>query len=181
MDGHSLLARVPDTVTLYLGFPRDKLYQFGMVGCGLQLDDSHDFDWASATCTLRRDVDEFLIYMSTRGVAPSEIPGCGDFHRIPIRTMADYCQSFARISQFLAAYWKNRFLRLGGKAHLRPEQLNSQDAFILEMEESDFRRFYLSDPRGILTGAELMRGLTRHPPVLLGGVPPGLPDPETGV
>lgn len=178
-EGTHVLSRVPTTVFLVLGVTRDRAYHYGMVGCGLQVDDSGEFDWAQTTVTLSPDKEEVLLFLKVRGIEYSLVPSDRKPIRVSILDFEDYMRRFASIQEFLELYRRYRYLRLGPKGFGSPWELDSREAFLIRMESNEFNRYFVTDPRGQLTYSEIARRVSRHAPTML-AVPPGLPDPGKG-
>lgn len=178
-EGERMLSRVPDTVLLVLGMSRDKAYQHGMIGCGLQLDDSGEFDWVKTTITLSPSREEVLLFLHVRGIEYSLVPTERKPIRVSILDFEDYVLRYAAIQEFLELHRKYRYLRLGRKAFDSPWELDSHDAFLIRMADNEFTRCFVTDPRGPLTFSEIARGQSRHPPHMVER-PQGLPDPGQG-
>jgi len=173
------LSGVPTTVLLTLGLTRDEAYQYGMIGCGLQLDSTGEFDWAQTTITLSPDKEEVMVFLKVRGIEYSLVPTERKPIRVRILDFEDYVLRYVSIQKFLDGYRRNRFLRLGERASRPAWELDSHDAFLLGMDDDQFRSSFVSDPRGQPTFSEVARGVTRHAPYMLAR-PQGLPDPGQG-
>lgn len=176
----SVLQRVPDTVLLCIGVPRHIAYQrFGMRGCGLQLDDQNEFDWPSSTITVLLN-QEWKLFLKVNGKPFTDLPTGHGYARVDIPTMRQFIASHEKVKNFLDLHSANRWLRLGSGAFLEPWELDSQQAYLVDMPSSDFDRYYVSDPRGNPTFSEISRRSGRHSPVLRGPAPPGIPSPGRG-
>jgi len=178
-EGERALARVPLTVLLVLRLTRDNAYQYGMIGCGLQLDDSGEFDWAQTTITLSPDKEEVQLFLKVKGIEYSFVPSERKPIRVSLLVFEEYVQKYAAIQAFLESHRRNKFLRLGQRAFAPSWELDSHDAFLIRMEDSDFDRCFVTDPRGPMTYSEIARRQFRHSPVMLER-PQGLPDPGQG-
>jgi len=172
--------RVPETVFLTLGIPRYQASELGMLGCGLQLDDSGEYLWREATITLDLSCKEVLIFLKVNGIPFTLIPNIRNTARISFMQMETFISKVTGIREFLRAHQRNKFLRLGSKAYLEPWELNSQEAFRIGMSDEDFATYYIPDPRGRLLNTEVTLRCSLHSPLLKGTNPPGLPDPAKG-
>jgi len=151
----------------------------GMVGCGMQLDDSGEYAWSETTVSLSLGMPQVCVFLKTKKIAFSEIPGMSSIARIPIKLALEYISVYPLILSFLERFRKNRFLRLGHRAFLDPWDLDSRDSFILTMSEEDFKSSFIEDPRGPPLLSEISSGIGRHSPKLFRNIP-GLPDPGQG-
>jgi len=178
-EGEQALARVPDTVLLVLRMTRDHAYQYGMIGCGLQLDDSGEFDWAKTTITLSPSKEEVILFLKVRGIEYSIVPSERKPIRLSILDFEDYVHRYVHIQEFLDMHRRNRFLRLGRRAFFPAWELDSHDAFIILMKDDEFSHHFVTDPRGQPTYSEIAREQSRHVPLMVRR-PLGLPDPGLG-
>jgi hypothetical protein len=173
------LERVPTTVFLFLGVNRQDAHSMGMVGCGLQLDDLGDYAWRETTISLNLGLPQVCVFLKTRNIPFSTLPGKDGISRLPIADMLGYIKDFPLISSFLEVHRRNKFLRLGRRAFLDPWDLDSRDSFLLSMSEDDFSSSFVSDPRGPPLHSEIASRVGRHSPKQFRTVP-GLPDPGQG-
>jgi hypothetical protein len=171
--------RIPNLVFMSLGIDRATAQQMGVVGCGLQIDDSGEYSWKDTTLTLDLGKDQVKIFLTIEGIPFSSIPEHSGYARISFLHMEEYCKYFSSIQDVLVLYRKNRFLRLGRRARLPPWKLDSRDSFILRMEESAFSTHFVSDPRGHIPHSRISSTDTLHDPYML-SPPDGLPDPGRG-
>jgi len=178
--GGSYLLRVPTTVFLVLGISRATAHSIGMIGCGLQLDDSMEYDWRETTVTLDLGNPHVCVFLRIKKIDFSTIPsGPPLIARVPILVMEEYVKCYFTIKSFLEDYRRNRFLRLGSRAFLDPWDLDSRDAFMLRLSDSSFEESFISDPRGQLLHSEIASKVGRFPPKQFREVP-GIPDPGMG-
>jgi hypothetical protein len=178
-DSSSALLRVPTTVFLFLGVNRLDAHKMGMIGCGLQLDDSGEYAWRETTISLDMSNAHVRVFLKTRNIPFSVLPENDSVLRIHISLMKEYVLQFANISSFMDAYQRNRFLRLGSRAFLDPWDLDSRDAFMLRMSEEDFSSSFITDPRGRPLHSEVTSKIGRHSPKQIRAVP-GMPVPGLG-
>jgi hypothetical protein len=173
------LERVPTTVFLFLGVSRQDAHSMGMVGCGMQLDDSGDFAWKETTVSLSLGQPQVCIFLKTKNIEFSVMPGMCNIARIPISTMLEYITVFPVIVSFIEKHRKNKFMRLGHRAFLDPWDLDSHDSFKLLMDDDAFASSFIEDPRGPPLLSEIASRIGRHSPKQFRPVP-GLPDPGQG-
>jgi len=173
------LSRVPLTVFLFLGVSRQDAHGMGMLGCGLQLDDSGEYSWADATASLDLSNSKVCIFLRTKKIDFPVFPGKSGIARISLSCMREYIALYATIVQFLDAYHKNRFLRLGRRAFLDPWDLDSHDSHVLLMDDESFSSSFIVDPRGQPLLAEITTREGRHSPKQFRAVP-GMPVPGRG-
>lgn len=183
-DTHGVKARffagVPEAVFLLVGVSRSRAKEIGMIGCGLQLNESNtEFDWRETTISLDISNPYVCVFLKTEGISFSLLPGKSSYTRVPILTFEKYSVEYPRIHSFLELHKKHRFLRLGGRAFLAPHELDSRDSFLLRLSNEDFSRCFITDPRGPPSMAEVARCIPRHPPKQFGDLP-GLPGPGQG-
>jgi len=172
--------RVPSLVFNFLGCSREVAQQMGMLGCGLQLNESGDFSWRDTTCTLDLEKDFVKIFLHIEGIPFDTPPHWEGYARISILHMEEYVRYFSSIQEFLELYRKNRFLRLGRRARLPPWELDSRDSYILRMEESAFRKHFVCDPRERIPHSRILfSDEVLHDPIVV-EQPDGLPDPGLG-
>jgi hypothetical protein len=172
--------RTPDTVFLTLGVSRLEAFEMGMLGCGLQLNSLGDFSWADTTISLDPNKEEVKIFLALREVNSESVPSFEGITRISIQDMQEYVSLYETIQEFLGLYRRNRFLRLGRSARVSPECLDSRQAFIIRMSESDFNDHFIADPRGQLSFAQMANPSTFLHEPLMKKIPQGLPDPGKG-
>jgi hypothetical protein len=175
-----MMERVPETVFLTLGIPRSLAASLGMLGCGLQLGDSGEYSWREATITLDLGFREVSTFLKVNGIPFTIIPNHRNTARISFVQMQTYISKVTGIREFLSLHRRNKFLRLGRKAHLEPWELDSRDSFLIRMSDEDFLRYYITDPRGQLLSSEITSRMVLHSPILRASSPPGLPDPAKG-
>jgi hypothetical protein len=174
------LLRVPTTVFLFLGFSRRDSHEMGVVGAGLQLDmESGEFAWGETTISVDLNRTEVKIFLESRGIQHSGLPEKQGITRIPILQAKEYLEEYENICDFLQIFKERRFLRLGNRAFLDPWDLDSRDAFILRMCETDFSHYFIADPRGQPLSSEVTSRKGRHSPLMV-SKPPGIPDPGAG-
>jgi hypothetical protein len=174
-----VLERVPVTVFLFLGVNRQDAHSMGMIGCGLQLDDSGDFSWGDTTVSLDLSLPQVCVFLKTKRIDFSVLPEKSNITRVPIKTMVDYVSSYETVLSFLENFRKNRFLRLGHRALLDPWDLDSRDSFMLRLSEEEFSSSFIADPRGPPLLSEITSRTGRLSPKQFRPVP-GLPDPGVG-
>jgi hypothetical protein len=163
-----MMERVPNTVFSFLGISRETAHSLGMVGCGLQLNNSGEYSWKDTTITLDLGKDQVKIFLTIEGIPFDSPPGMGGYARISILHMEQYAQYYSSIQEFLELYRKNRFLRLGRRARLPPWELDSRDAYIIRMEASAFSTHFVCDPRGHIPHSRIALGDTLHDPIMVG-------------
>lgn len=173
------MERVPNLVFSFLGIDRGTAHNMGMVGCGLQLDDTGEYSWKDTTATLDLGKDQVKIFLTIEGIPFSGIPSKDGYARVSLLHMEQYCEYYSSIQEFLELYRKNRFLRLGRRARLPPWSLNSRDAFILRMEDNAFLTHFVPDPRGRVPHSRISSDDVLHEPLML-ELPDGLPSPGRG-
>jgi len=171
---------IPETVFLTLGIPRSRAREFGMSGCGLQLDPSGEYAWREATITLDTSLEEVQVFLRVNDIPFTIIPNIRNTARITFPQMQLFISKIAGIREFLESFRRNKFLRLGRKSYSSPWELNSRDAFLLGMSDEEFSRYYITDPRGRLLSSEVSSRTCLHSPVLRAEEPLGLPDPVAG-
>jgi len=177
------MERVPIEVFQFLGVNRETAHQMGMLGCGLQLNETGDYDWSELTITLSPDKEEVLLFLTVEGIPFTAIPGhVSRYIRIGILQFEEYIKYYLSIREFLMRFRKYRYLRLGRRAHLPAWQLTCQEVALIRLSDEDFDRNYISDPRRSLTFSESLRGGYLHTPVLRPGCEGvrNLPGPRTG-
>lgn len=175
-----LFAGVPETVFLLAGVNRLRAKEIGMVGCGLQLNESNsEFDWRETTISLDITNPYVCIFLKTEEIPFSLLPGRSSHTRVPLLTFEKYSVEYPRIHSFMECFRNHRFLRLGSRAYLAPHELDSRDSFMLRLSDEEFKSFFITDPRGPPSMAEIARGIPRHPPKLFRSLP-GLPAPGQG-
>jgi hypothetical protein len=161
---------IPQALFVAIGVNRTDCIRMGLTGCSLQLDDTQEYSWAESEVLLdfgRREVRTFL---RIQGVSFAHTV-IGTNVRISVLAVREYFHKYYSIEKFLGAYDKNRVLRLGSRYTVNPWDLDSRDSIILRMEDSEFNRIFISDPRKRLTTAEILRNLSLHSPVLRGEPP----------
>lgn len=173
------LERVPTTVFLVLGISRQDAHSMGMIGCGLQLDDTGDFAWSETSVSLDLGLPQVCIFLKTKKIPFSVLPGVSHVARIPIKLMLEYIVVYPTITSFMECHRRNKFLRLGHKAFLDPWDLDSHDSFKLLMSDDDFNSSFITDPRGPPLHSEIAARRGRHSPKQFRPVQ-GLPDPGVG-
>jgi hypothetical protein len=174
-----VLERVPTTVFLVLGINRQDAHSMGMVGCGLQLDDSGDYAWGETTISLSLSLPQVCIFLKTKKIPFSVLPGMCGIARIPTKLMLEYIVVYSTILSFMESHRKNKFMRLGHKAFLDPWDLDSHDSFKLLMTDEEFSSSFIEDPRGPPLLSEIAANIGRHSPKQFRAVR-GLPDPGMG-
>lgn len=174
-----VLDKVPTTVFLFLGVSRQDAYSVGMVGCGLQLDDTGDYAWGDTTITLLMGNPHVRVFLNSQNIAVSYIPGTDHYVRIPILDMGRYIELYPDILSFMEKYRRNRFLRLGHRALLDPWDLDSRDSYLLLMSDEEFSSSFIADPRGQPLLSEITSRTGRHTPKQIRDIP-GLPAPGLG-
>jgi hypothetical protein len=174
-----VLSRVPTTVFLFLGVSRQDAHKMGMIGCGLQLDNTGEFAWGETTISLNLEIPEVCVFLRTRKIPFSTLVENNLVARIPILEMVEYAKRFGDVVEFLRLHAKNKYLRLGSRAFLDPWDLDSRDSFLLRMNDEEFASSFISDPRGRPLLAEVTSRNGRHSPKQVRAVP-GLPDPGRG-
>jgi hypothetical protein len=112
-EGERVLSRIPTTVFLVLRLTREHAYQYGMIGCGLQTDDSGEFDWAQTTITLSADKEEALLFLKVRGIEYSFVPTDRKPIRVSLLDFEEYVHMYDALQAFLEAYRQNRFFGVG--------------------------------------------------------------------
>lgn len=177
--GDPVLSRVPVTVFLFLGVTRQDAYKVGMVGCGLQLADSGEFDWAETTISVNLTNDEVRVFLRTKHIPFTVSPVSSSTLRVGILDFKEYIERHSMIVDFLSTFRRNRYLRLGSRAFLDPCDLDSRDSFILGLSDKEFDASFVSDPRGPLSFSEISSRSGRHSPVQYRPIR-GLPDPGQG-
>jgi len=164
---------VPENLLLVLGYSRMDLVSMGMVGCSMQLGSDYEVSW-SASSVLLDNGDATKIFFVHRSWSVTTT----SFARVTIPDAQAYFKAYPGIKRFLDNYRTNRFRRLGRRAFLDPWELDSRDAFIINMKEKDFDSFFVSDPRSGPTVAQVITRVPLHSPMLIGVEPPGIPLPE---
>jgi len=140
--------------------------RMGIVGAGVQLNDRGEYDLTTVTVTIL-PTQELLTFLEVEGFPSTTLPGLVQgYRRLDFQTTSEYVSYFDSIHSFVDSWSKNRYLRLGSKASLRPWELDSHDFHLIMMDESDFLGHYVPDPRGQLSAAEIIRGHYRHTPVM---------------
>jgi len=175
----SVLARVPTQVFFFIGVSRQDAHTMGMIGCGIQLDSHCEYDWKEFTISLDLNNPQVCVFLRTKNIQFSLLPGRNLVARIPILFMQEYVRIYPRILSFLDNHRKNKFLRLGRRAFLDPWDLDSRDSFVLSMSNEEFSFFFISDPRGPPLASEVASRIGRHSPKLYRACP-GLPAPDMG-
>lgn len=168
---------VPDWALRVLGISRTHANRLGVVGCGIQLTETGEYDYGSLTVTLKSSENLFCFltveripfdYLKTRYI------------RLELTQVEEYIKYSESIKEFLDRWMKVKAKRLGPKALLPPWELDSQDHFIIMLDDESFSRHFISDPRERLSHAELLRGNSLHKP-LMKTVPEGYPQvPRAG-
>jgi len=151
----------------------------GMIGCGLQLDDTGDYAWGETTISLDLGKPQVCIFLKTKKIPFSTLPGMCSIARIPTLTMLEYITCYPVILSFMENHRKNKFLRLGHRAFLDPWDLDSHDSFKLLMSDEEFSSSFIVDPRGQPLLSEIASRVGRHSPKQFRPVQ-GLPDPGLG-
>jgi len=171
--------RVPTEVFLFLRTSRRKALEMGMVGCGIQLTDQGEISWADVTCTVTTEDRKVKTFLTIEGIPFDDIPGKPSYVRIGLLQFEEFIGYYESICEFSRIHETRRFVRLGSRCRVPLWELTSKDAFILRMEESEFRTHFIADPRGQLSFSEISQGGSRHDPLMMIR-PPGLPDPGSG-
>jgi hypothetical protein len=155
------------------GISRSQAEQIGVSGWGIQLDENGEYEWSAVTLTLRF-TENLMCFLVTQDHVLSQVPGFQGLYRLDAQTIHEYLVYYDSIEEFLNRWRANRYLRLGARSVLRPWELNSQDHFIIMLDDEAFLRHFISDPRGRLSHAEILLGSTLHKP-LMKTEPPGYP------
>jgi hypothetical protein len=173
------MERVPDEVFLFLRTSRRNAQQMGMVGCGLQLTGSGDYDWPAVTITVNASDERVKTFLTIEGIPFDDIVGKPSYIRLGILQFEEFIVYYESVCEFARIHESLRFIRLGKRCQVPLWELTPQDAFILRMSESEFDTHFIKDPRGPLKFSEISRGISRHDPIMMSR-PPGFPDPGRG-
>lgn len=152
-----------------------------MIGCGLQLDDHGEYSWRETTATLSLNKEEVKLFLEIEKISYSHHPSGGSLVRVSLLQMKEYIEYFPSIQEFLLNHRKNRFLRLGRRSRLPAWELDSHDAYLINMRDSDFENHYIADPRGQLSFAQSLNAQAYLHEPFMKTIPQGLPSPgESG-
>jgi len=161
--------RIPETIILLLGIPRSRCHVYGISGCGMQLDDSGEIDWRETTLTMSLQKRELPLFLTVRGIAFDYIPHIGGYVRLDIPTVEKFISAFDGLSDFLAHFDRNKFLRIGPAAFGDPWALTTRQARLIALSDEDFDKMFIADPRGPMQTSEVLKRIPRHTPVLRPG------------
>jgi len=170
------MSGIPTVVFTFLGLSPEKAKTVGMSGCSLQLDDQYEYDWKETSILMSKAHTEFKMFCVIEGISFDDSTSEG-LCRITIQQMEEYINLYPSISSFLEMWEETRFLRLGRRARLPPYELDSYDAFLVRMPRKEFDSFFVSDPRGPLSYAELANSAYFLHKPLMKKTPEGLPAP----
>lgn len=153
------------------GISRAHANQIGIVGCSIQLTDDAEYDYTSLTFTLRPQ-EALYCFLTIERIPFDYIPEKSQgYVRMDVTHTIEYLRYFTSIEEFLNRWRDLRAVRLGSRSLLKPWELCSHDYHMIMMDESEFLRHFIPDPRGKLTHAEILRGLTLHKPLMRGNGP----------